>query len=53
MSSSGPDHEKTFPAQALVAGELFAASSGHSKKEAEQLAAEQAWTTLSADASGA
>ena len=47
MASSGPDHEKTFTAQALVAGELFAASSGHSKKEAEQLAAETAWRAIS------
>ena len=48
MSSSGPDHEKTFTAQAHVAGELFAASTGRSKKEAEQLAAETAWRAISA-----
>ena len=47
MSSAGPDHEKTFTAQASVAGELFAASSGRSKKEAEQLAAETAWRAIS------
>jgi ribonuclease III len=46
MSASGPDHEKTFTAQALVAGELFAASTGSSKKEAEQLAAETAWRAI-------
>jgi ribonuclease-3 len=48
MSASGPDHEKTFTAQAMVAGELFAASTGSSKKEAEQLAAETAWRAISA-----
>jgi ribonuclease-3 len=47
MTASGPDHEKTFTAQAQVAGELFAASSGSSKKEAEQLAAETAWRAIS------
>jgi len=48
MSSTGPDHEKTFTAQASVAGEIFAASSGRSKKEAEQLAAETAWRAIDA-----
>jgi ribonuclease-3 len=48
MTAAGPDHEKTFTAQAQVAGELFAASTGSSKKEAEQLAAETAWRAISA-----
>lgn len=48
MSAAGPDHDKTFTAQALVAGELFPPSTGSSKKEAEQLAAETAWRTISA-----
>jgi ribonuclease-3 len=47
MSATGPDHEKIFTAQAHVAGELFAASTGRSKKEAEQLAAETAWRAIS------
>ena len=47
MSAAGPDHEKTFTAQALVAGELFPPSTGSSKKEAEQLAAETAWRAIS------
>ena len=46
MSSAGPDHEKTFTAQASVAGELFPPSTGSSKKEAEQLAAETAWRSI-------
>ncbi|GAB2475375.1 ribonuclease III family protein [Jatrophihabitans fulvus] len=48
MSSDGPDHEKIFTARAQVAGELFDASSGRSKKEAEQLAAETAWRSINA-----
>lgn len=48
MSSAGPDHEKTFTAQAEVAGELFAGSTGRSKKLAEQLAAETAWRMIAA-----
>ena len=48
MTSDGPDHEKTFTAQAQIAGELFAASTGRSKKEAEQQAAETAWREISA-----
>jgi len=48
MSSAGPDHEKTFTAQASVAGELYPASTGSSKKEAEQLAAETAWRAITA-----
>jgi ribonuclease-3 len=48
MSSSGPDHEKTFTAQAAVAGELYPPSTGSSKKEAEQLAAETAWRAITA-----
>lgn len=46
MTASGPDHEKVFTAQAQVAGELFDASAGRSKKEAEQLAAETAYQML-------
>jgi ribonuclease III len=42
MTSSGPDHEKTFTAAATVAGENFPASTGRSKKEAEQAAAQRA-----------
>jgi ribonuclease-3 len=48
MTAAGPDHEKTFTARAQVAGELFPASTGSSKKEAEQLAAETAWRAITA-----
>jgi ribonuclease-3 len=53
MHSTGPDHEKVFTAQAHVAGELFDASTGRSKKEAEQLAAASAYRAISARYDGA
>lgn len=52
MTSTGPDHEKTFTARAQVAGELFSSSTGRSKKEAEQLAAETAWRAITARFAG-
>jgi ribonuclease-3 len=48
MDSEGPDHEKTFTARASVNGQVFAACTGRSKKEAEQGAAEAAWRGLTA-----
>ncbi len=47
MTSTGPDHEKTFTARAVVNGEHFEPCTGRSKKEAEQLAAEAAWRLIS------
>ena len=47
MSESGPDHAKTFHATAVLAGQAAGEGDGRSKKEAEQRAAEQAWTALS------
>lgn len=47
VSESGPDHAKTFRAIALVGGEPVGEGEGRSKKEAEQRAAERAWTSLS------
>ena len=46
MASEGPDHAKTFTARAFVAAETFSASTGRSKKEAEQAAAETAWRAI-------
>jgi ribonuclease III len=48
---SGPDHQKSFRAKVVLSGQEVGEGRGNSKKEAEQLAAEQAWTTLSAGAS--
>jgi ribonuclease-3 len=46
MASEGPDHAKTFTARAIVDGVMYTASTGRSKKEAEQAAAETAWRAL-------
>ena len=53
ITSDGPDHNKSFTASARVAGELFGAGEGRSKKEAEQSAAQLAWTLLSERADSA
>jgi ribonuclease-3 len=47
---SGPDHQKSFHATAVLAGLGIGEGSGNSKKEAEQRAAEQAWNSLSTEA---
>ena len=51
VTETGPDHEKTFAAEVVVAGEVLGTGSGRSKKEAEQEAASAAWTVV-AGASG-
>ncbi|MDQ1684036.1 MAG: ribonuclease [Frankiaceae bacterium] len=48
VAEAGPDHAKTFTAVAVVGGEQVGVGEGRSKKEAEQRAAEVAWTALSA-----
>lgn len=48
ITHDGPDHLKVFTASAMVGGEALGSGTGRSKKEAEQAAAEQAWTTLNA-----
>ncbi|PRX95636.1 ribonuclease III [Allonocardiopsis opalescens] len=53
VEESGPDHQKTFRATARVAGESFGQGEGRSKKEAEQQAAEAAWTAIRARAEAA
>jgi ribonuclease-3 len=50
VTESGPDHAKAFHATALVGGREAGEGDGRSKKEAEQRAAQQAWTQLSGDA---
>ena len=46
VTEDGPDHEKSFTAVVQVAGEVRGAGAGRTKKEAEQQAAEAAWTAL-------
>jgi ribonuclease III len=46
IADEGPDHEKTFTARVRVGGELYGHGTGRSKKEAEQQAAETAYTAI-------
>ncbi len=46
IQDAGPDHEKTFTAQVKVGGQLYGHGTGRSKKEAEQQAAETAYTAI-------
>jgi ribonuclease III len=46
VTEQGPDHQKSFRAESVVGSELMGSGSGSSKKEAEQMAAEVAWTEL-------
>lgn len=48
ISESGPDHDKSFVATAIVGGEAIATGSGKSKREAEQAAARTAFEILNA-----
>jgi ribonuclease III len=48
VTSTGPDHAKTFVASVLVDGEVLGVGSGRSKKAAEQVAATEACLTLTA-----
>ncbi len=47
VTDTGPDHDKVFTAEAVVDEEVLGTGTGRSKKEAEQQAAESAWTELS------
>jgi len=46
VEESGPDHQKSFSAVARVAGQVYGEGEGRTKKEAEQQAAEAAWTAI-------
>ncbi|GGO04581.1 ribonuclease 3 [Microbispora rosea subsp. aerata] len=48
VDESGPDHAKSFSATVRVGGKEYGKGSGRSKKEAEQQAAEAAWTAIRA-----
>lgn len=48
VAESGPEHEKVFEVEVSINGELFGRSTGRSKKEAEQAAAEKALDLLQA-----
>jgi len=53
VEESGPDHQKFFRAVARVGGQVWGEGEGRTKKEAEQQAAEAAWTAISARVSSA
>lgn len=53
VSEEGPDHEKVFTAAVVVGEESLGEGVGRSKKEAEQKAAELAWTVLNGRAAAA
>jgi ribonuclease-3 len=46
VEESGPDHQKSFRAVVRVGGRVYGTGEGRSKKEAEQQAAEAAWTAI-------
>jgi ribonuclease-3 len=46
IASRGPDHAKEFTATVYLAGERWGQGRGHSKKEAEQQAAREAFERL-------
>ena len=46
VTMSGPDHDKSFEATAIVGGESVATGTGKSKREAEQAAARSAFEIL-------
>jgi ribonuclease-3 len=47
IEERGPDHKKEFTATVFLAGRQYGTGTGHSKKEAEQQAAHQAFLKLS------
>jgi ribonuclease III len=48
VEESGPDHQKSFRASVRIGAHTYGEGEGRSKKEAEQQAAEAAWTAISA-----
>jgi ribonuclease-3 len=46
IEESGPDHDKSFSAAAIIGGEKFAVGHGKSKREAEQVAAKLAYEEI-------
>jgi ribonuclease-3 len=52
IDSDGPDHAKQFVACVQIRGTRYAAGSGTSKKDAEQLAAQAAYEAISGDVPG-
>ncbi len=53
VTEEGPDHDKRFTAEVLIAGVARGTGHGRSKKEAEQAAAREAYTQLAHDGQAA
>lgn len=49
VTDSGPDHAKVFEAEVIFGGRSRGNGDGRSKKQAEQMAARHAWSTLKVD----
>ena len=52
VEESGPDHQKSFRAFVRIGAQTYGEGEGRSKKEAEQQAAEAAWTAISEGLAG-
>jgi ribonuclease III len=52
VTDSGPDHAKVFEAEVTVGGSRRGRGEGRSKKQAEQMAARDAWFKLKGDLDG-
>lgn len=53
VEESGPDHQKFFRAYVRIGSQTYGQGEGRSKKEAEQQAAEAAWTGITSGQAGA
>jgi ribonuclease-3 len=53
VEESGPDHQKFFRAKVRIGSQTYGQGEGRSKKEAEQQAAEVAWTAITSGQAGA
>jgi ribonuclease-3 len=53
VEESGPDHQKFFRAFVRISSQTYGQGEGRSKKEAEQQAAEAAWTAITSGQAGA
>ncbi|WP_108624067.1 ribonuclease III [Candidatus Similichlamydia epinepheli] len=49
LASSGPDHDRHYTCGAMLDGRLIGQGNGHSKKEAQQMAAQEAFSMLTGD----
>lgn len=53
IAGEGPEHEKVFTASAVAGGRVWGEGVGRTKKDAEQRAAEHAWTALQGEPAAA